>query len=79
MEAERVAANIMKIRRIRGNVWPLTWKEYKQARIEHGVDFSDCEHEWFKRVMPLIGDPLDAALFSPTWAKAAKKALKEAA
>jgi hypothetical protein len=76
-EAEIVAVNIMKIRRRRGDVWPLTFAEYKAERLKDS-GFSYAEEEYFKQVIPLIPDQIGAIAFSKTWADAARKAAKSA-
>ena len=75
-EAETVARNTMVIRSRLGDKWDLSWKEYKAERKKDG-DYPESEKEYFDQVMKLIPDAIGAIGFSQTWAKTARKALKE--
>ena len=69
-ESETVAANTMVIRARLGDRWEMTWERKKDG------SFSDMEEGYFKKVMPLIADPIGAISFAPGWARAAREASK---
>lgn len=77
-EDEQIAQNIMIIRARLGDKWDITWDEYKKEREKDGGwGCAYSEERYFKELMKQIPDVLGAIAFSPTWAKAARKALKK--
>ena len=73
-ESEQVAVNIMVIRKRRGNLWPLSWMEYKAEREKDGGEgCAEYEKSYFTNVIKLIPDAIGAISFSPVWARAARE------
>ena len=72
LEAEIIARNIMVIRARRGDIWPLSWEQYREERQKDG-NFSELEKGYFDEVIALIPDAIGAVRFSPTWTKAARE------
>lgn len=69
-EYEATAFHIMSVRHARGDVWPLTYAEYKASRIRQNGE--PCDAAQFKHVLKLIPDAIGAIRFCDDWAKAAR-------
>lgn len=72
-EYEAIALSIMRARVARGDKWPLSYVQYREARLGAGVNPQGSEAE-FNHVIRLIPDAIGAIRFCDDWAKAARKA-----
>jgi hypothetical protein len=78
-EYEAIAYGIMHARFKRGDVWSLTYAEYKAARIASGLSPNEvADSASFKHVLKLIPDAIGAIRFCDDWANAARRALNKA-